>query len=89
MGEDRGVAKAGRGDGRSGRGVVEGVTEEEEGLKVGIEAAGQVLRAALQLITSCLLNSFDESHNKILVRHMALKELLSHLITLSFNCFSL
>ena len=69
--------------------VVEGVTEVEEGLKVGIEAGGQVLRAALQLITSCLLNSFGESHNKILVRHMALKELLSHLIPLSFNCFSL
>ena len=63
--------------------------EEEEELKVGIEVGGQDLRAALQLITSSLLNRFGESHNKILVRPKALKELLSRLIPLSFNCFSI
>ena len=65
------------------------MTEEEGGLKMGIDEGGQVLRAALQLITPCLLHSFGESHNKILVRHKTLKELLSHLMQLSFNCFSL
>ena len=59
------------------------------GIEDGIEVGGQDLRAALQLITPCLLKSFGESHKKIPVRHMALKELLSQLMPLSFNCFSL
>ena len=38
--------------------MLEGVTVEDGGLRMGIDVRCQVLRAALQLKTSCLLNNF-------------------------------